>query len=42
MSHLIKIVHEIEMGLVDANLGSGLYKKRLAAKGRENAVDIEH
>ena len=32
--HLIKLVHEIEAGLVDANLGSGLYKKRVAAKGR--------
>lgn len=32
--HLIKVVCEIEAGLVDANLGSGLYKKRVAAKGR--------
>lgn len=32
--HLIKLVHEIEAGLVDVNLGSGLYKKRVAAKGR--------
>ncbi len=28
------MAHEVEAGLVDANLGRGLYKKRLAAKGR--------
>lgn len=32
--YLIKIVHEVEKGLVDASLGSGLYKKRIAAKSR--------
>lgn len=32
--HLSKMVHEIEAGLVDANLGGGLYKKRIAANGR--------
>jgi hypothetical protein len=32
--HLMKMVREIEAGLVDANLDGGLYKKRVAAKGR--------
>ncbi len=32
--HLTQVVQEIESGLVDANLGGGLYKKRVAAKGR--------
>jgi hypothetical protein len=32
--YLIKMAQEVEAGLVDANLGSGLYKKRLAAKDR--------
>ncbi len=33
-NYLIQVVHEIESGLIDANLGGGLYKKRIAAKGR--------
>ena len=31
---LLNAVSEIEAGLVDANLGSCLYKKRIAAQGR--------
>ena len=31
---LLNAVSEIEAGLVDANLGSFLYKKRIAAQGR--------
>lgn len=32
--HLIKMAQEVDSGLIDANLGGGLYKKRLAAKDR--------
>jgi hypothetical protein len=31
---LEKAVSEIEMGLYETNLGSGLYKKRIAKKGQ--------
>lgn len=31
---LTQVVDEIQAGLIDANLGGGLYKKRVAAKGR--------
>ena len=31
---LLNAISEIEVGLVDANLGSFLYKKRIAIKGR--------
>jgi len=31
---LIKTIKEIERGLIDANLGGGLYKKRIAREGR--------
>jgi len=32
--HLLKeMINEIEVGLFEANLGSGLYKKRIAKKG---------
>jgi hypothetical protein len=31
---LIKAVEEIEKGLFDANIGNGLYKKRIAKKGK--------
>ncbi|MDQ5921262.1 MAG: hypothetical protein QG673_1320 [Pseudomonadota bacterium] len=30
---LIEALHEIEQGLVDADLGSGLFKKRIARPG---------
>lgn len=30
---LIQAVNEIEAGLIDANLGAGLYKKRVARQG---------
>lgn len=33
-SALNKAVNEIQKGLFDANLGSGLYKKRVAKKGK--------
>lgn len=31
---LIKAVREVESGLIDANLGGGVYKKRIARKGQ--------
>lgn len=31
---LTKAINEIEQGLFEANLGSGLYKKRVARKGK--------
>jgi hypothetical protein len=31
---LIKAINEIEAGLYEANLGSGLYKKRIAMAGK--------
>ena len=31
---LVKAVHEIEQGLVEADLGGNVYKKRVATKGK--------
>ena len=33
-ANLLKALAEMEQGLIDANLGGGLYKKRLSRKGQ--------
>src|ERR1700689_5514329 len=33
-------VNEVEQGIVDANLGSNLYKKRIATKGRGKSGSV--
>jgi hypothetical protein len=40
-SALKNAIKEIELGLFEANLGGGLYKKRVARKGQGKIVVIE-
>ena len=37
-SSLINAINEMERGLFEANLGNGLYKKRIARKGQGKRV----
>jgi hypothetical protein len=37
---LIQAVQEMEQGLIDANLGEGVYKKRVAIKGRGKSKGV--
>ncbi len=38
---LKRAIKEIEEGLIDANLGGGVYKKRLPVKGRGKSAELE-